>query len=100
MKKTNPLASLFDWIPGPLKNKYILVTLFFLFWMFFVDKHDFITQWKLQRTYVSLLEEQEELEKGILELKQAQKDLELNKEKYAREKYYMKRKNEDVYIVE
>ena len=100
MKKKTPVTSMLSWIPRPLRNKYILVTLFFLFWMFFVDKHNFATQWQLQKTYLSLIDEQKNLETGIVELKEAKKDLEMNKEKYAREKYYMKRKNEDVYIVE
>ena len=99
MAKQNPFKPIVEAIPVPLRNKYTLVVVFFMFWMVFIDKHDFVTQWKLDQTYTNLKKDKKFYEEGIEELKAAQQDLANNKEKFAREKYYMKKKNEDVYVI-
>ncbi len=46
----NPLKPLFDKVPKPLKNRYFLVLAAFFAWMIFFDKHDLLTEWRLQKT--------------------------------------------------
>ena len=73
----------------------------FLVWLTFFDKHDFI----LQHTYRSKLSELkherdyfiEQIEKNKAEMNELFTDNK-NLEKFAREKYYMKRDNEDVFV--
>ena len=38
-------------------------------------------------------------EKKIIEVREAAEDIALNKEKFAREKYFMKKRNEDVFVI-
>lgn len=45
-------------------------------------------------------QEKEEYTEKIEQAKKERLDLEVNKEKFAREKYYMKKNNEDVFIIE
>jgi cell division protein FtsB len=55
---------------------------------------------QLNRTINRLEKEKIELKKNIENAKSDRKDLENNQEKYAREKYYMHRENEEVFIIE
>ncbi len=90
-------------IPSWIKNKYLLTGLVFVVWMLFFDDRDIITTHfrqpgELKQLQHSKLyyEEQIQLTKNELdELKANPGTL----EKYAREKYYMKRDNEDLFIL-
>jgi cell division protein FtsB len=85
-----------------LKNKYLLASCFFLVWMFFFDARD----WGLIRENKNKLEDLQKSEKHLAtEIKDTRKELALLKtsaqtiEKYAREKDYMKKDNEDVFVI-
>jgi cell division protein DivIC len=82
---------------------YFTITLFFLIWMLFFDSNDAVTQFKLinklnnlktQREYY--LKNIEILSKDIEKLSTDNQEL----EKFAREKYFMKKKNEHIFFVE
>jgi cell division protein FtsB len=84
------------------KNFYFVFTFFFILWMVFIDSNDVLTQVKL-RTKVKQLESQREF---YLDRKQKIKadreELMSNNElleKFARERYLMKKKTEDLYVV-
>ncbi len=85
-----------------LRNKYFLATLVFAVWMLFFDRNDIASQYEYGRQVSKLQEEKDFYEK---EIKQVKKDLnELNTdlqtaEKYARERYFMKKDNEDVFVI-
>lgn len=97
--RKNPLQPLLDQIPAPVRNRYFLVLVFFFAWMIFVDKHDVWTQWKLARTLQHLKGDKKYYENKIIEVKQDKLDIERNKEKFAREKYFMKKDDEEVFII-
>jgi len=84
-----------------LKNKYFLVIVGLFFWILYFDKNDIFTQIDLVKKCNKLNLEKEyyisEIEKNkkeILELQNNQESLET----FAREKYLMKRDNEDVFV--
>jgi cell division protein FtsB len=86
-----------------LKNKYFIVSVVFLVWLVFFDQNNIISQIKLSRKLKQLNQQKEyyELEirnneKATLELMNDTDQL----EKYAREKYLMKKDNEDLFIIE
>lgn len=94
----NPL----DKIPSFLKNFYFLSSLFFLVWLAFVDNNDLFMQANLSGKHKELKESKLFYEEKILEVKNEKAALESNPdllEKLAREKYLMKKENEDLYIV-
>jgi cell division protein FtsB len=83
-------------------NKYLLTGIFFAVWMLFFDRNDIPLQIKRIRELSKL----EQSEKNMsVRISNTQKELDLLKtnpatlEKYAREKYLMKKDNEDLYIV-
>ena len=80
-------------------NKYTLTFLAFLLWMVFFDQNRISRQWMLSDTIYNLNEEKEDYGKKINEVKGDIYDLERNKEKFAREKYYLHQKGEEVFIM-
>ncbi|MCI5080992.1 MAG: hypothetical protein MRY78_04840 [Saprospiraceae bacterium] len=95
----NPFQPLLDKIPVPFRNRYFVALVLFVAWMVFFDKHDMLTQWRLQNSVEKLEEDKVYYSKKIKEAQQERLDLDVNKEKFAREKYYMQKQNEDVFII-
>ena len=85
-----------------LRNKYLITGIAFLAWMFFIDRNDIPTQWKRIQELKTLQQSEKAMNNQISDTKQ---ELDLLKtspatlEKYAREKYMMKKENEDLYIL-
>jgi cell division protein DivIC len=86
---------------GYLKNKYLIATLAFLVWMAFFDPKDF----GIMYARSSKLQELKTSEKHLIEkIRETKQELSLLKtdassiEKYAREKFYMKKDNEDLFL--
>lgn len=85
-----------------LRNKYFLAIAAFAIWMTFFDKNDMLSQYEY-RTEVNKLETEKEFyTKEITSVKKDLKELDSNlntAEKFAREKYFMKKDNEDVFVI-
>ena len=83
-------------------NRYVIVSVFFIVWMLFLDN----TSYMEHRVLNKQLNELEDNKKYYQdEIKKDEEDIKLLNnpdqiEKYAREKYYMKRDSEDIYIIE
>jgi cell division protein FtsB len=85
-----------------LRNKYFTATVLFFAWICFFDRNDLISEAKLmykinklktERTYF-----QKQTDIANEELKELQTDPS-SLEKFAREKYLMKKDNEDIYVI-
>ncbi len=71
-------------------------------WMLFFDRNDLSLQLKRVNELHKLQESEKTMDKQIADTKQELELLKTNPEtleKYAREKYLMKKENEDLYIV-
>ncbi|MEQ7798940.1 septum formation initiator family protein [Pedobacter sp. ASV1-7] len=85
-----------------LRNKYFLSIAAFAVWMLFFDRNDIVSQYEY-RSEVNKLQEEKDF--YVKEISLVKKDLnELNTnlntaEKFAREKYFMKKDNEDVFVI-
>lgn len=97
--RNNPFKPIIKKIPAPMRNIYFLTLVLFFFWMIFIDRHDVLTQWKLQKTLDNLENEEDFYREKIGEVKKDIQDNKSNKEKFAREHYYLKKDNEDVFII-
>jgi len=87
-------------IPSWLKNKYFLTLSGFMVWMLFFDERDFFT---ISRYRQELKELQQSKNYYTAEIKANQDKLRISPnslEKTARETYYMKRDNEDLYLLQ
>ena len=89
-------------IPKIFKNFYFISSVVFLIWMLFLDNNDLISQAKLSGKYNDLLEEKAYYKEKIQEVEKDRSGLLSDKdrlEKFARERYLMKKKEEDLFIV-
>ncbi len=98
-KRVNPFKPFLDKIPAPFKNKFFVTLILFVAWMIFFDSHNITTQYKLTQSLRGMKSEKNNYVELIKNVKMDRIDLEKNKEKYAREHYYMQKKDEDVFII-
>lgn len=93
---------MFSKLPPFLKKKYTIAFLVFLVWMAFFDRNRIINQVRLINTLNDLKTEgtyyREEIARDSAELHILEHDKK-ELERFAREKYLMKRDNEDLYLV-
>jgi len=89
-------------LPAWLRNKFFIAFAAFTVWMLFFDERDLFTM----RHHRQELQELQQRKKYYTEqINQEKTELEKLKnspatlEKYAREKYYMKRDNEDLFLL-
>ena len=85
-----------------LKNKFLLATIFFVIWMVFFDPKDISSDLYKRAKYKSLQKSEQHLNQLITETRIELDLLKTNTltiEKYAREKYMMKKDNEDLFIL-
>lgn len=85
-----------------IRNKYVIAGVAFAVWMMFFDRHDITTQYGYYSQLNGLKAEKEfyttEIErvnKTILDLNSDPEAL----QRMAREKYQMKKENEDVFVI-
>lgn len=91
------------WFLNLLRNKFVIALLAFGVWILFFDRNDLFTQWG-RKTELQKLETSKEYYQGeIASIKKDLADLDSDPailEKIGREKFYLKRTNEDVFLVE
>mgnify|MGYP001331490461 FL=1 len=85
-----------------LKNSYVIIIIIFVIWMIFFDSNSILVHNELNNDINDLNNQKEyyknEIERDNIELNQIKTDSGL--EKYAREKLFMKRENEEIFIIE
>ena len=89
-------------IPWYIKNKYTITIAAFAIWMLFFDKNDIIAAVKMRIELSKLRDQQEYYKKELANTKELQKAIfehNENLEKIAREKFYMKKDNETLYVI-
>lgn len=90
--------TLWPWV----RNKYILTISVFTIWMLFFDQNNMVDRMKMSAEIRQLEDDQEyyrqqiQLDSARLHELTTDRD---NLEKYAREQFLMKKKNEDVFVV-
>lgn len=89
-------------LPKAFRNFYLVTGGIFLIWMLALDSNDFISRYKLSAKLSSLEGEREYYAEKIKEVQKDHEELmgtpELL-EKFAREKYLMKKNSEDIFVV-
>ncbi len=91
-----------DFFKKYINNKYFYTALAFVVWMFFFDSDNFREQIKLSQKIENLEKQKSFYTKEITKNKSALNALQYDTtklEEYAREKYFMKKDKEDIYVV-
>jgi hypothetical protein len=96
------LRKRFSNVPPYLKNIYFITGVLFVFWMLFLDENNMMTQYRRHRELSALLVKRNFYAGQISQTDQQYHELTSNpatQEKFAREHYWMKRDNEDVFVI-
>jgi len=85
-----------------VSNKYVLILVVFIIWMLFFDANSYLTHHELDSEINALEDNAEFYQKEIENDKAFIRKMEDKEEmeKFAREKYFLKKENEDIYIIE
>jgi len=85
-----------------VKNKYILTLIIFFFWLLFFDSNNLIDRYKelrklrqFERDRIYFTERIDIDSERLKQLKTSNKNL----EKFAREQYFMKKPNEEIFVI-
>ncbi|PQB04682.1 FtsB family cell division protein [Aureitalea marina] len=85
-----------------LGNTYVIILILFIVWMLFFDTNSYLIHSELNDDIKALEENaefyQQEIDKDTEFIEKMEDSNEI--ERYAREKYYLKRENEDIFIIE
>ncbi|WP_341216843.1 septum formation initiator family protein [uncultured Wocania sp.] len=86
----------------PFKNWFILILVVFAVWMLFFDTNSWLIHHELNTDIEALQNEKEYYKREIIKDNKAIKKLSTEEglEKFAREEYYMKKENEEIFIIE
>lgn len=98
MKRSYQLISSFHIWLG--RYKYWLTVFAFLIYMIFFDQYRIPVAISIYSNVAALEQEKLDFQKLIVKVREDKIDIENNYEKFAREKYYMSRSDEDVFIIE
>ena len=89
-------------IPKYLRNKYFIAIALFIIWILFFDNYNLIRQSRIKKDIKELEENKlfytKEIKKDSTEFHDLLNNKE-KREKFAREKFLMKKENEDLYII-
>jgi cell division protein DivIC len=89
-------------LPKAFRNFYVIATAIFLSWMLLLDSNNLIARYQLSAKLSSLENEKEYYEEKIKEVQKDHDELFGDREsieKFAREKYLMKKESEDIFVV-
>jgi cell division protein DivIC len=99
-KVLNPFKPLVNKIPEGFRNRVFLILVIFVIWMLFFDKANVLTQYRLSKTVSRLRNDKIYYQNQIKEVEAQRLDMENNTEKFARERYFMKTNDEDVFVID
>ena len=87
-------------LPSFLRNRYAVALLAFGVYILFFDHYSIVNRLRLNQTLRDLEEQQAQYVKVIEDSKQLKETIKADEVKFAREQYYLKHADEDVFIVE
>lgn len=88
-------------LPWYLKNRYAITVIAFAVWMLFFDQHNMINQIELRAELYQLNSDKDYYQREIITIREDLEELlsdNAKLEKFAREKYFMKKPNEEIFI--
>lgn len=94
---------MFKKLPSAFRNFYFVTSISFLVWMLFLDSNDLISRFKLGAKLRNLNREKEYYQVKIADVQKDREELMTDRElleKFAREKYLMKKETEDIFIIQ
>lgn len=97
------MKRIFSIIWGKLRTKYGIAIAFFLLWVFFFDENSLVQHFQNKHKLTELVKQEQYLRNKIVSDKRKIHELQTNQtnlEKFAREEFLMKKKDEDVFLIQ
>ena len=97
------MQKMFSRVPAVFKNKYYITLFAFIVWILFFDSNNIFEIWKFRQGYYRLKNEKQFYQEETLKVNAERQELfssPKSLEKFARERYFMKKDDEDIYIFE
>lgn len=98
----NKWGALYQKLPPIFKNKYAAVILTFFIWITFFDRDDIITAFRLNYKLYEIEKQKKYYQEELAKTKEFEDAIFSDKkllEKFAREKFYMKKADEELYVI-
>ncbi|MFN5323846.1 MAG: FtsB family cell division protein [Bacteroidota bacterium] len=96
------MKKLLEKIPRWMRNRFVIVFAVFVVWMTFFDRNNLVSQWSYRQELKKLEQDKayykEMIEENAMQTVQLKSDPK-KLEKFAREKYLMKKDNEDIFLI-
>ncbi len=95
------IQSFWNKVPWYIKNRYVLTTVAFVIWLAFFDQHNMISQIEYKAELYQLNQDKTYYQAEIIQIREDLEELLSDNEKlerFARERYYMKRDNEEIFV--
>lgn len=89
-------------LPWWVKNIYFGLVVFFIVWMVFFDRNNVFATYQISKKLGDLSDQRTYFNTEIQKVEKLKEELfstDDKKEKFAREKYFMKKSNEDIFVV-
>lgn len=89
-------------LPRVFRNFYFVAFVIFFGWMLLLDSNNLVARYQLRSKLNALEDEKEYYQEKIREVRKDRSELFGDREsieKFAREKYLMKKESEDIYII-
>jgi cell division protein DivIC len=89
-------------LPKAFRNFYVVTLVLFLGWLLLLDSNNLVARYQLGSKLNSLEDEKAYYEEKIREVRKDRSELFGDREsveKFARERYLMKKKSEDIYVI-
>ena len=99
-RKKKSAEGVLSFLPLYIRNKYFLTFAVFAVYITFFDHYSLLKRHELNKTLIALEREKAQYATTIEESKKLQETINADKVRFARERYYMKRPDEDVFITE
>ncbi|RAV97656.1 FtsB family cell division protein [Pseudochryseolinea flava] len=93
---------MFKKLPRPFQNFYVVVSVVFLLWMTFLDSNNLIARFQMSSKLSGLESEREYYQDKYKETEKDRNEVFGDREsieKFAREKYLMKKETETIYVI-
>jgi cell division protein DivIC len=93
---------MFKKLPKAFKNFYVVTAAIFFIWMLALDSNNLIARYQLTSKLGTLEDEKTYYEEKIEQVKKDHDELFGDREsieKFAREKYFMKKESEDIFVI-
>ena len=89
-------------IPSVFKNIYFIIIVSFLIWMLFFDSNSYLVHRELNKNILKLEKQKDFYKEGIKEDAKELNEIKTDSglEEYAREKLFMKKEDEEIFIIE